>query len=97
MGIKTTMFVHLVHSGSSLAESALASSPKLDAIVNVGQVLERIVLPKAEKILGGDRGTSVYNPDIKQTAGSAALDIEEFLLAGLHDHLGSSRVAAVDY
>jgi glycine reductase len=97
MGIKTTMFVHLVHSGSSLAESALASSPKLNAIVNVGQALERIVLPQAEKILGGDQGTPVFNPDIKQTAGSAALDIEEFLLAGLHDHLGGSRVAAVDY
>jgi glycine reductase len=97
MGIKTTMFVHLVHSGSSLANSALFSSPKLDAIINVGQALERIVLPKAEKILGGNPDTPIYNPDVNQTAGSAGLDVEQFLLAGLHDHLGSSRIVAVDY
>ena len=69
----------------------------LDAVVNVGQTLERIHLSSADRILGGTAETEIFNPHFTQKAGDAMIDIEGFLLAGFHDHLGGSRIVAVDY
>jgi glycine reductase len=98
LGIKTTLFVHLFNSGSSLMEgAALASLPTLHSVINVGQTLERIHLPRGKKILGGSAATPIYCADFKQCAGDAEIDIEQYLIAGVHDHLGGSRIVAVDY
>lgn len=97
LGVKTTLFAQLTHSGNSLAESALFSSDSLDAIVNIGQALERICLPRADRILGGTPETQIFNPDFVQRAVDEIVDVEGFLYPGLYDFLGGAKIIAVDY
>jgi hypothetical protein len=98
LGIKSAIFVHLFNSGSSLEEGAnLASLPSLRAVINVGHTLDRMHLPPAEKILGGSAKTPIYCADFKQCAGDPQIDIEQYLIAGVHDHIGGSRIQAFDY
>jgi len=96
-GVKSVLLIQFFESGTSLAEGALFNSQTLDAVVNVGQTLERIHLARADKILGGSADTRIYNPHFTQKADDAVIDIEGFLLAGFHDHLGGSKIRAVDY
>jgi hypothetical protein len=96
-GVKTTLFIQLVHGVGSTADEASFSSDALDAIVNIGQTQERIRLSQAERILGGDPATPISNPDFLQKAGDDEIEIEGFLLAGVFDVLGGSRIMAVDY
>jgi sarcosine reductase len=95
--IKTVLFVQFFESGTSLSEGTLFNAEELNAVVNVGQTLERIHLPSAEQILGGSAETKIFNPEFIQKAGDAMIDIEGHLLAGFHDHLGGSNIMAVDY
>ncbi|HME45494.1 MAG TPA: glycine/sarcosine/betaine reductase component B subunit [Syntrophorhabdales bacterium] len=98
LGIKSTIFVHLFNRGGSLMEAAsLASLPTLHAVINVGHTLDRMHLSRAEKILGGNAQTPIYCADFKQYAGDRQIDIEQYLIAGVHDHIGGSRIVAVDY
>jgi glycine reductase len=96
-GVKTTLFIQLVHGVGSTADEASFSSDALDAIVNIGQTQERIRLSQAERILGGDPATPISNPDFLRKAGDDEIEIEGFLLAGVFDVLGGSRIMAVDY
>jgi hypothetical protein len=96
-GVKSALLIQFFESGTSLAEGALFNSQTLDAVVNVGQTLERIHLTRPDKILGGSADTRIYNPQFAQKADDAVIDIEGFLLAGFHDHLGGSKIKAVDY
>jgi len=95
--VKTTLFIQLVHGVGSTADEASFSSDALNALVNIGQTQERIRLPKADRILGGDSDTIICNPDSLQKAGDEEIEIEGFLLAGVFDVLGGSRIVAVDY
>ena len=96
-GVKSVLLIQFFESGTSLAEGALFNSQTLDAVVNVGQTMERIHLTRPDKILGGSADTRIYNPQFTQKAGDAVIDLEGFLLAGFHDHLGGSKIKAVDY
>lgn len=95
-GIKTTLFVQVWSSFGSLSDYVLFSSDSLDAIVSVGNNLERVPLPEANTILGGTSETVVYNPDFTQKA-SGSVEIEIFLLAGAYDYLGGSKIIATEY
>ena len=97
LGIKTTLLIHMQHHRGSIADSLLFSTDNLNAIINVGAILEKIRLPKAEKIVGGTQETPVYSPDFAQKAGDKVVEIEEFLLAGLYDHVGGSRIISIEY
>jgi len=97
LGIKTTLFIHLWHSGGSLSDDVLFSSDCLNAIVNVGQVMERVCLPQAEKILGGTTETTIYNPDFQQKAGDESIDAMETSIVGVFDHVGSAKIAVGEY
>lgn len=97
LGIKTMLFIHMWHSFGSLSDQVLFNTQALNAIVNVGQVFERIRLPHAEKILGGIPETPIFNPDFKQTAGSKVVDIEGYLQAGVYDHSGGAKITVVSY
>jgi glycine reductase len=97
LGIKTTLLIHMQHHKGSIADSLLFSTDSLNAIINVGAILERIRLPQAEKIVGGTEETPIYSPDFAQKAGDKVVEIEEFLLAGLYDHVGGSRVISIEY
>lgn len=96
-GVKTTLFIQLVHGVGSTADEASFSADSLDAIVNIGQTQEKIRLPKADRILGGNPATTICNPDFAQKAGDEEIEIEGFLLAGVFDVLGGSKIMAVDY
>lgn len=97
LGVKTTLFVQFVHGGGSTADEASFSSDALDAIVNIGQTQERIRLTKADRIVGGHPATIICNPDFVQKAGDEEIEIEGFLLAGVFDVLGGSKIMGVDY
>jgi glycine reductase len=99
LGVKTTLFVQPLVSHGTLSETALFSSKYLDAIIDVGATQERILVPlDADRILGGTRETLLFTPDpFIQRAGDKVIDTEEFLIAGVHDHLGGTRIIAAEY
>ena len=83
----------------ALEDSVLFDSDILDLIIPSGALLETIKLPlDAEKILGGDDKTKIRCPDnANQQAGDQHIFVEEFLIAGVHDYLGSSRFMVKQY
>jgi hypothetical protein len=99
LGVKTTLFVQPLVSQGTLSETALFSSKYLDAIIDVGATQERILVSlDADRILGGTEETHLFNPDpFIQRAGDKTIDTEEFLIAGIHDHLGGMRIIAAEY
>jgi hypothetical protein len=58
--------------------------------------LEKVCLPEANEILGGNSETVVYNPDRIQKAANA-VEIETFLIAGAFDYLGGTKIIAAEY
>jgi len=99
LGVKTAVFAHPLVSAGTLTDGLLFNSEALNLIVMMGGVLERAKIPlDAERFLGGTADTHIYCPDpIIQRAGDPMVDFEEFLLAGVHDHLGGSRIIVKDY
>lgn len=99
LGVKTTLFVQPLVSHGTLSETALFSSKYLDAIIDVGATQERILIPlEADRILGGSAETHLFTPDpFIQKAGDKIIDTEEFLIAGVHDHLGGMKIIATEY
>jgi len=99
LGVKTTVFVNFGHSVGTRSDSLLFDTEVLNAVVNLGQTLERIGLPRPGdlKILGGTSETLVYNPEFKQKAGDPVLEVEGMFLAGLYNHLGGAKIIACEY
>jgi glycine reductase len=97
LGIKTALWIHLIHGDTSLSDQLLFSSDTLDAIVNVGHTLEKIRLPKADTIIGGGEDTRVFYTDFSQKVGDEYIEIAGATLAGAYDYTGGSRIMAVEY
>jgi glycine reductase len=98
LGVKTAVYIQPLISDGTLPEMLLFSSEAVDLIITVGATLERSILPKPERILGGDEKTKVYCPDpINQYAGDDTIDVEQFLIAGTHNHLGGAKVIVKEY
>jgi glycine reductase len=97
LGVKTTIFIMLWHSIGSIADEVYFNSDSLDAIINVGQICERFILLKADRILGGHSDTRISNPDFVQKADDQSIDIEAFLLAGVIGMLGDTNTMAAEY
>ena len=99
LGVKTTLFVQPLVSRGTLSETALFNSECLNAIIDPGATQERILIPlDADRILGGTEETHLFNPDpFIQKAGDKVIDTEEFLIAGVHDHLGGTKIIATEY
>jgi len=97
LGIKTALWVHLSHSDTPLSDQLLFSSDSLDAIVNVGQSLEKIRLPKADTVIGGGEDVRVFYTDFSQKVGDEYIEIAGATLAGAYDYTGGSRIMAVEY
>ena len=99
MGVKTTVFVHTLHLLGSISEQITFMPNSIDAAINDGQTLERICLRlDAERILGGSSETLIFHPaGTTQRAGDSVIEIEESLIAGVHDHVGGSRIMAMEY
>jgi glycine reductase len=99
LGVKTVLFVQPLVSEGALSETSLFNSEYLDAIVVPGATQERILVSlEADKFIGGNGDTSLFTPDpFIQKASAEIIDTEEFLIAGIHDHLGGRNIIAVEY
>lgn len=99
LDVKTAVHVQVVSSFGTLSDTLLFNSEKLDLIISPGATMERIKLKmNPQKILGGKKKTKIYCPDpIEQHAGDSEIDIEEFLIAGVHDHLGGANITVKEY
>ncbi len=98
LGVKSAVYISPLISDGTLPEMLLHSSEAVDLIITVGATLERSILPKPEQIVGGTEKTKVYCPDpITQYAGGDTIDVEQFIIAGTHDHLGGAKIVVKEY
>jgi hypothetical protein len=98
LGVKTAVFISPLISFGTLPDMLLFHSEAVDLIITVGQTMERSKLQIPDRILGGTADTKIYCPDpIEQHAGDQIIDIEQFLIAGVHDHLGGANIIAKEY
>jgi len=99
LGVKTAIFIQPLISYGTLADTLLFNAEAVNLIITVGATMERIKIPlEADRILGGTADTKIYCPDpIVQHAGDPVIDVEQFLIAGVHDHLGSSNIIVKEY
>ena len=99
LGVKTAVFTQPLISVGTLADTLLFNNEALDLIITVGATFERVKLPlEADRILGGTADTKVFLADpIDQHAGDAIIDMEEMLIAGVHDHLGGANIIVKEY
>lgn len=99
LGVRSAIFTQPLVSVGTLADTLLFNNEALNLTITVGATLERVKLPfKADLILGGTKETKIFCPEpINQYAGDPIIDIEEFLIAGLHDHLGSANIIVKEY
>jgi len=99
LGVKTAIFIQPLISYGTLADTLLFNAEAVNLIVTVGATMERIEIPlDAERFLGGTTDTKIYCPDpIVQHAGDPMIDVEQFLIAGVHDHLGGANIVVKEY
>lgn len=99
LGVKSAVFTQPVISIGTLADTLLFNNEALDLIITVGATFERVKLPlEADRILGGTADTKVFLADpIEQHAGDPIIDMEEMLIAGVHDHLGGANIVVKEY
>jgi sarcosine reductase len=99
LGVKTAIFIQPLISYGTLADTLLFNAEAVNLIITVGATMERIKIPlDAERFLGGMADTKIYCPDpIVQHAGDPVIDVEQFLIAGVHDHLGGANIVVKEY
>lgn len=99
LGVRTAIYIQPLVSVGTLAEALLFNNEALDLIITVGATVERVKIPlDADRILGGTVETKLFCPDpIEQHAGDAIIDTEEFLIAGVHNHLGGANIIVKEY
>ena len=99
LGVKTAVFTQPVIGIGTLADTLLFNNEALDLIITVGATFERVKLPlEADRIMGGTADTKVFLADpIEQHAGDPIIDMEEMLIAGIHDHLGGANIIVKEY
>ena len=99
MGIRTAVFIQPGNSSGTLADQVIFASDEVDLMIAAGATMERVKIPlDAERFLGGGPDSAVYCPDpIVQRAGDAQVDVEEFLIAGIHDFMGGANIIAKEY
>ena len=99
LGVKTAIFTTPLTSVGTLADTILFNTESLNLIIDAGNSFERVKIHwQADKFLVGTAQTKIYCPDpIDQCAGDPMIDVEQYLLPGVHDHLGGTRVIVKEY
>jgi len=99
LGVKTSVYTQPLVSVGTLADTLLFNNEALDLIITVGATFERVKLPlEADRILGGTAKTKVFLADpVDQYAGDPVIEMEEMLIAGVHDHLGGANIIVKEY
>ena len=99
LGIKTAIFTQPLTSFGTLSDTILFNAPSLNLIITATAVFERTKIPwKAESFFGGKAETQLYCPDpIAQCAGDPIIDLEEYLIPGVLDCTGGSKIIIKEY
>jgi glycine reductase len=99
LGVKTAIFTQPLISFGTLTDTLLFNTEAVNLIITVGATMERIKIPlDAGRFLGGTADTKIFCPDpIVQHAGDPVIDVEQFLIAGVHDHLGAANIIVKEY
>ncbi len=99
LGVKTAIFTQPLTPFGTLGDTILFNAPSLNLIITSTATFERTKIPwKAEKYFGGTAETKIFCPDpIDQCAGDPVIDIEEYLLPGVLDCTGGSKVIVKEY
>ena len=99
LGVKTAIFTQPLTPVGTLSDTILFNAESLNLIITSSATFERTKISwKAEKFIGGTAETRVFCPDpIDQFAGDPVIDIEEYLLPGVLDCTGNSRVIVKEY
>ena len=100
LGVKTAIFTQPLTAFGTLSDTILFDAAALNLIITSTAPFERTKIDwKAEKFLGGTSETRIFcpEPDITQYAGDPVIDIEEYLLPGVLDCTGSSKVMVKEY
>ena len=99
VGVKAIpMHQGLVNAGT-LADNALFKSDLIPGVIYMGVTIERFpVRFKPEVFLGGTGETVLFSPDhVFMQAKDTDIVGEEFLVPGVHDHMGSRPIISYDY
>ena len=99
LGVKTAVTTTPLTATGTLSDTVLFNEKALDLIIISGAPFERSKIAfQAERFLGGSTKTPIYHPNnILQYAGDSVIDVEQYLIAGFHDHTGSSKVIVKEY
>ncbi|MDD4802245.1 MAG: glycine/sarcosine/betaine reductase component B subunit [Syntrophomonas sp.] len=98
LGIKTCVYTTPLTSAGTLGDTILFNDERLDLITISGNQFEKTKIHfQAEKFLGGTAETQLYGQGIKQYAGDSVIDIEQYLLAGVHDLTGNRNIIVNEY
>jgi glycine reductase complex component B subunit alpha and beta len=96
LGVKTTVFFDMMQSIGSLSEAVLFDAASLNALINCGNVTEKVYLSRMDRILGGTEESQVFNPAFFQKAGDPVVEIEGLLVSGVYAHVGGAKIQGVE-
>ena len=99
-GVKTCCPTTPLTATGTLADTILYNDVELDLITITGSPFERTwnIKFKAETIYGGDPHTKIYfSEPIPQWADSEVLNMEQYLMCGVHDHTGSRKIITKEF
>lgn len=99
LGVKTAVTTTPLTATGTLSDTILFNEKDLDLIITSGAPFERSRIAfQPEQFLGGSAKTQIYHPNkILQYAGDADIDVEQYLIAGFHDHTGSFQIIVREY
>jgi len=99
LGVKTAVTTTPLTATGTLSDTILFNEEALDLIITTGAPFERAKIAfQAKRFLGGTAETQIYHPNkILQYAGDPEIDVEQYLIAGFHDHTGSSKVIVQEF
>lgn len=99
VGVKTAVTTTPLTATGTLSDTVLFNEKALDLIIISGAPFERTKIAfQAERFLGGSPKTKMYHPNnIPQYAGDPVIDVEQYLIAGFHDHTGGAKVIVKEY
>lgn len=98
-GVKTSVFTTPLTDVGTLADTALFNNKELDLIIAAGAPFEKTNITfKAKEFFGGTPQTKIYSSEqTLQYAGDEKLRVEQYLIAGAHDHTGSRNIIVAEF
>ena len=99
-GVKTCCPTTPLTATGTLADTILYNDVELNLITITGSPFERTwnIKFKPENIYGGDHHTKIYfSEPIPQWADSEVLNMEQYLMCGVHDHTNSRKIITKEF